>query len=324
MLRGELVREFDGLIERAHDDYGAVFIDRPARDGSGGKRRQLLLNFLRYLRGQPLRSGEQDGARVGIVFGLCQHVGGDKPRIGVGGNNEYFCGTRDEIDTDFTREEFLGCRNIDVARTYDTVRARHRFGSVSKGGDGLRAAHLKHLMNAKNMRGPEDFVDRFGAGGTNVPYPGDDRGNGGHDDCGRQRVSARGNVGRYCVERPDDLSEAQSGRERRRIFTGQLPLGEAADIAGRDFDGAAKGERQAIGGGGELRRFYPDGLPVERIEPARIFKQALIPALADGFEDRTHRVLRLRHTGGAAGQNAAHVFRFQYADHVDGPTLQSC
>src|SRR5665213_546774 len=301
MLRGELVREFDGLIERAHDDYGAVFIDRPARDGSGGKRRQLLLNFLRYLRGQPLRSGEQDGARVGIVFGLRQHVGGDKPRIGVGGNNEYFSGTRDEIDTDFAREEFLGGGNIDVARTHDAVRARHRFGSVSKGGDSLRAAHLKDPMNAKNVRGSENFVDRFGAGCANGFYPRDDRGNGGHDARGRQWVSARGNVGGYCVERADDLSEAQSGRERRRIFTGQLPLGEAADIAGRYFDGAAKRGRQAIGRGGEFRVFYPDGLSVERVEPARIFKQALIPALTDGFEDRPHRVLRLCHTGGAAG-----------------------
>ena len=57
---------------------GAVLIDRFARHGRGGKCRQLALHFLRYLRGEPLRGGQQDRAGVDIVLGLREHVGGEE------------------------------------------------------------------------------------------------------------------------------------------------------------------------------------------------------------------------------------------------------
>ena len=79
MLRSEGVREFRCFIERPDDYDGAVFVDRFAGNGSCSQGRQLAFDLRRYLRGQAFGSGEQDGAGVGIVLGLSQHVCREEP-----------------------------------------------------------------------------------------------------------------------------------------------------------------------------------------------------------------------------------------------------
>ena len=157
----EAVGDLDGFIERAHQDDGGVLGDRFARDGGGGERGQLALDFSGDGGGQALGGGEQDGGGVHIVLGLRQHVGGEVARIAFGGDDQDLGGAGDEIDADFAGEQFLGGGDVDVAGADDAVGARHGARAEGEGRDGLRAAHLKDVTHAQQGRGAEDFGDRL-------------------------------------------------------------------------------------------------------------------------------------------------------------------
>ncbi len=80
VLRGEGVRQLHGFVERAHHDDRAVFVDRFARYSRGRKRCKLMLDLLSDLGGESLRSRQEERAGIGVMLGLCEHIGCDKVR----------------------------------------------------------------------------------------------------------------------------------------------------------------------------------------------------------------------------------------------------
>jgi len=105
---------------------------------------------------------------MGIVLCLGEHVGGEMGGVSIGGDNQDLGGAGDEVDADFAGQEFLGGGNINVTGTDDAVGARNRARSEGKGGDSLRAAHLKNLAEAEDPGRSEDLGYRFRAGDANI------------------------------------------------------------------------------------------------------------------------------------------------------------
>ncbi len=103
VLRREGVRKFDCFVERIHNDNRAVLIDGLARYRGGRQSRQLAFDFLRHLRGQALRCGQENGTRVRIVLRLRQHVGSEEYRIAFRRDDQDLRRSRNEVDTDFSR-----------------------------------------------------------------------------------------------------------------------------------------------------------------------------------------------------------------------------
>ncbi len=165
---------------------------------------------------------EEDGAGIGVVLGLGEHVGGEEPGIALGGDDEDLGGTGDEIDADISREQLLRRGYVDVSGTYDAIGARDGFGSVSKSRDGLRAAHLEDLVDAEDVRGSVNLVDSLGAGYADVLHARHLRGHGGHDQRGRERIAAGGDVAAHGVQRPHDLTQTQARAEGSGVFGGDL------------------------------------------------------------------------------------------------------
>ena len=119
------LRDLDGFVERAHQDDGAsscaIDLRAPRRPWAGSSTGARL----HWRPRRPgLGGGQQDGAGVGIVLGLREHVGGEMARIAVGGNDQNFGGSGNEVDADFAREQFLSGGDIDIAGADDAVGAR--------------------------------------------------------------------------------------------------------------------------------------------------------------------------------------------------------
>ena len=205
---------------------------------------------------QAFGGGQQDGGGVHIVFGLCEHVGGDLARVAVGGDDQDFGGAGDEIDANFAGEDFLGRGDVDVAGADDAVRARDGRGAEGEGGDGLRAAHLEEL--ARRRAGPRcrGLRGRAGTGHADVGNAGDLRGDDGHHQRGGQRIAAGGDVGGDGIERTDDLAECGGRAAASRAHScGIWRSAKARMLAGGGFDGGAEfGGEGALGGARGLSR----------------------------------------------------------------------
>ena len=251
--------------------------------------------------GQTGRCCEEDRARIGIVLGLREHVGGEEARIGLGRDDQDFGWAGDEVDADFTSQQTLGRCDVDVAGANDSIGSWDGFGSVGKRGDGLCAAHLEDPIESETVSDAIHLVDRFRAGDADVFDACYLCRNGCHDQRAGQRVAARRDVCAHGIERTHDLAEFVAGAVRGGRFFGQLLCGVAADVVRRFFNGGDELRREAIGGGAQFGGGNADGFPREAIELAGVLHEALIASLADGFEDRSDNRFRFGKSSAAAG-----------------------
>ena len=142
---------------------------------------------------------ERDGAAdehcltVAAVFGLREQVGGRE--VGRGpfvGEHQHLRRSGRKVDgRAFGADELLGAGDVAVARPEDLVDARHAFGAVGHGGDGLRPSEREDAPHAAQRGGVADFggdaavaagrgaEDDFGAAG--------DRGRHGEHEHRRKR-----------------------------------------------------------------------------------------------------------------------------------------
>src|SRR6185437_7707667 len=286
MFRRKTVRCLDGLIERFTQNNGAVLADRLARNRGCWKILQLTAHFCSDSFAEASRCGEQNRGCVSIVFSLREHVGGNPGWISILRDDDDFRRTRDEVDSDVTRQQLFRRRDVDVAGTHDAVHARNRRGPESKRRNGLRSAHAEDVPHIQKSRHGKNFgagMRRGNADGFDTSHlSGDD----GHQQRRWQRIAARRNVRAHRIERANDLSEAASIGKRYRRFGRQLAARILANIDGGGFKRGAKlGDRAALGAG-KLRVRYKDGRGLERIELPGIFKQRLIAALFHVFKNR--------------------------------------
>ncbi len=164
------------------------------------------------------------------MFGLSEHIRREVTRVGVGGDDQDFGRAGDEVDSDIARQQALRCRHIDVAGADNAIGARYSLRAVGERRDGLRAAHSKYLAQAEPMRDAIDFVYRLRAGDADVRHSCDLRRDSRHNQRGRERITAGGNVGTDCIERPNDLAEFVAASEVAARFARELLFRVAANI----------------------------------------------------------------------------------------------
>ena len=66
-------------------------------------------------------------------------------------------GPATKVDADFSRQQLLRRRDIYISRPDNSIHARHRLRAISHRGDGLCAAHTKHLLNPEQVRASQNF-----------------------------------------------------------------------------------------------------------------------------------------------------------------------
>ena len=84
-------------------------------------------------------------------------------------------------------------------------------GAVGEGGDGVRAAEAIELGDAEEMRCGEGFRRRFGRDDDDALDARNLRGDGGHEQRGRERMTAAGNVAADGIQRADELAGDKAG-----------------------------------------------------------------------------------------------------------------
>ena len=140
------------------------------------------------------------------MLGLREHIGREVAGIAVGGDDQDFGGSGDEVDTHLAREQLFGGGHVDASGTDDAVRARYGAGAIRKGCDRLRATHLENAAHAQQMGRAQNLGYGPRAADTDVLHARHLCRNDGHHQGGGQRITAGRDVGRHGIERAHDLA----------------------------------------------------------------------------------------------------------------------
>jgi hypothetical protein len=111
------------------------------------------------------------------------------------------------------------------------------------------------------------------------------------------------------------LSHAESRRNFIHPRFGHLAPGVSPDISRSHFHGSAELRSKFLGGGVQVLFGNADTLAVERIEPARVFDQRAVAALAHRFENRANYGFGFAEPRGFSGQEPAHLIALKDSDH---------
>ena len=161
MFRCDRIGEINAFLNRVTYNRGSVISQGSFHDLLFGQRvrldAQLFIDLFqkRFAGCQQYRAGHR------IVFRLGKQVRRCINRISAFiRDDQNFARTGDHIDIHFAVDEFLGRRDIDVARTRDLVNRSDGFGAIGKCGHRLGAADLVDLRDTgKSSRKGDIGID---------------------------------------------------------------------------------------------------------------------------------------------------------------------
>lgn len=109
--------------------------------------------------------------------------------------------TREHVDRDAARHERLCGGNVHVTRSDDGIARADRARAVRQRRDRLRPSHRDQLVCLGDVGGGERHRCRPRRGDADARAAGDPCGDGGHQDCRRQRVPSAGRVAARVLHR---------------------------------------------------------------------------------------------------------------------------
>ena len=253
MFGGEVVDDVGGLIEVAHQDGLRVAQGRVDDLPPAGVR-QGFFERLAHPLDQLGIGGDEERARLRVVFGLGDQIEGGHVDVDVAGRHDRELGrTGQPVDADRAGHLAFGFGHVGVARTHDSVDAWDRFGAVGHRAHRLGATGLGDVGGARAHRGVQHGVGD-GTVGLRRRAEHDlldarhDRGHDGHAHRRRIHGTTPGHVAPHALERAHDLAEAHAvafvGPSARQLARSQVL--QAVD------QGVERGTE--IGGGVDARR----------------------------------------------------------------------
>jgi hypothetical protein len=141
-----------------------------ASETAPGRSLQLPRDRARDSAGEPLRRRDQDCARVRIVLGLGNQVGGDP--FGTAGFREDGDLARpgEEIDRAIAGDECLCGGHVRVSGPHDLVHLRHGRGAVRECANGVGSADPEQPIDTSFPRRAQDCRVRPGAHGHDLAH----------------------------------------------------------------------------------------------------------------------------------------------------------
>ena len=185
MFRRQRIEQRQRIGQLGDGDDGAEIAPRNAGHGPGGQGFELACNSRFYGVGFGCRSGNQDGLRHRIMFGLGQEVCRDPVRVGPAvGHDHHFRWARHHVDADHAIQLALGFGDKSIAGPGDHVDTRDVRGAKGQRRHRLRAADAEHTAHAGHARrGQHHRVDHTIGGGSHhdqISHAGDNGRDGVH------------------------------------------------------------------------------------------------------------------------------------------------
>ena len=245
----------------------------------------------------------RDHRGVGVVFGLCHQLAGERGRVGsVVGQDQQFARARRRIDRHIGHQLQLGFGHERVARSHDAIHPRHGRGADRHGSDRSRSAQGEDPIHAGQGRRRQHDGRRKSVGTrrrtddhlTHPSHPGRDRA---HQERARIGGPSARSVDPHAAERIGAPSHANTGF--RRALGGYRAEGlvHGGNVPGRPLEYAAKLriERGQCGVPGRPRDF--DGRQFDPIEIPGEGHERGIAFLANPSDNR-HRSATNGRVGG--------------------------
>ncbi|MNS64292.1 hypothetical protein D3C72_974130 [compost metagenome] len=297
VLRAVLVRDGDALLERIRHDQAAGRERLACRVGSRQFCQLAFYRFAHALCHVGVRR-QQNHLGIGTVFGLREQVRGHKVRRRAAvGNHQHFRRARRHVNRRTVQtlaDLAFGFSDVGIPRPKNLIDFRHGFGAKREGGDGLRPACFKDVLHAAQFCRVEDLIgNRRWRAEHHFLTTGDTRRRGEHQDGGKQRGGATGNVESDGGHRARHLLAAHA-RQGFDVHHLQFLRGvEGVDVFDRHghrlFDVIAKTVAGVIN---FLRRHF-QRTDVGFVKPGAVFTQCVVAA---GF----HVIQDFRHGAGNA------------------------
>ncbi len=229
---------------------------------------------------------DEQGLRIGTVFGLREQIGGDEIAAGGVIRNHHDLGhAGGQVGgraRGVLRDQHFGGGHEGIARPENFVALGYGRRAVGHGGDGLSAARLEHLIDAGLARG--DQHRRIGgavARGRRAHHPhraaGDGGGNREHDGGGRQRGGTRRHIQ---PDRTDGNADALAEHPRRGLHTQRrrgLRGMELPHIVDRPFN---RGDLHSVQGSLGIREFLRRHAQRVRAHTVELFREGENGAVA--------------------------------------------
>ncbi len=205
----------EGRFFNLLDDRYSARLQRLLHISAPLQNRTLSLKLLLQLFDPPIGIGTDEHHHrlaVRAMLRLAEEVGSDESRVGAGGgDHHHFARTGGHVDRARSLSN-LGFRFRDeaIARTEDLVDSPDRLRSIGERPDRLGSADFIHRIHAAEFGGIQDrrmdlpFPVRRSAE-DDLPAAGDLRRKGQHQDGGKERSGAAGDVQPHPADR-DDLS----------------------------------------------------------------------------------------------------------------------
>ena len=190
MLGTVLVRDGNTLVEIARHNQAAGGQRLACGFGTRQVRKLALNRFAYAFRHIGIRR-QQDDLRVRAVLGLRKQVGGHEiRRCAAVGNDQHFRRTGWHVNCRAVKtlaDLALGFGHKGIARAKNLVNLRDGLCAKGQRGNGLRTAHVKHLLHAAQFRGVKDLVgNRRWRAEHHFLTPGDTRRGRQHEYGGKQ------------------------------------------------------------------------------------------------------------------------------------------
>ncbi len=215
-------------------------------------------------------------------------------------HHEQVAGAGEAVDADGGGQLVLGLLHVQVAGADDDVDALHGVGAVGERGDGLRAAHAVHALDAAQPAGAED-------GGVDLPIGPGRRAHGDVDDAGGARGDDAHDDGAGVGGAPpgDVDGGGADGHlaQEDALSLGQLDghvapdagVGDEGDVDDGDLQAGDELERQAFDGlvellGGDEQRALADlrSVAAGGVEAARVVEHGGVAPGAHVGDDLAH------------------------------------
>ena len=164
------------------------------------------------------------------MFGLRDKVGGNVGRVAALAGDDDFRGAGEHVDGAVESDEALGGGDVEISGADNFGHTRNTGGSVGQGGDGVCPAETIELGDAEEMSGGKSLKRGPWRDDDDARDACDLRGDGGHEQGGRERMTAAGDVASDGGKRADELAGDEAGDWFTTPRLGELVHCEGADL----------------------------------------------------------------------------------------------